>query len=189
MTPSGDNCLKGTGRSIEGVNLYQLLKGSEELFERFGGHAAACGFTIKRNLLPVLRQRLNEAMRILFEGNPELFNKKMEADLKVSASEVSVKLVEEMQLLEPFGCRNPRPLVQLAAKPASLQRMGIRGQYTRFIGILDNGKELPCVIFKDASEYDEILQSGKKISIIGTLGIQTWNEKRYLQLQVSGAEE
>ncbi len=189
VTPTGDNCLKGTGRSIEGVNLYQLLKGSEELFERFGGHAAACGFTIKRNLLPVLRQRLNEAMRILFEGNPELFNKKMEADLKVSASEVSVKLVEEMQLLEPFGCRNPRPLVQLAAKPASLQRMGIRGQYTRFTGILDNGKELPCVIFKDASEYDEILQSGKKISIIGTLGIQTWNEKRYLQLQVSGAEE
>lgn len=46
VTPSGeDDCyLKGTGRSVEGIDLYRLLKTQEELFEKFGGHSGACGF-------------------------------------------------------------------------------------------------------------------------------------------------
>lgn len=38
VTPTGEGEVKGTGRSIEGVNLYELLKTQEDLFEKFGGH-------------------------------------------------------------------------------------------------------------------------------------------------------
>ena len=54
--------LKGTGRSIEGVNLYELLKSQEELFLKFGGHAGACGFSLKKENLPALRQGLEKEM-------------------------------------------------------------------------------------------------------------------------------
>ena len=51
VTPTGDGLLKGTGRGIEGINLYDLLKENETFFLRFGGHAAACGFTMKEEYL------------------------------------------------------------------------------------------------------------------------------------------
>lgn len=189
VTPTGEDCLKGTGRSIEGVNIYDLLKENEELFQRFGGHAAACGFTMKReNLLP-LRENLNHSMKSLLEKNPALLKQKLEADLVLSAEDVNLELIEELKQLEPFGCDNPQPLVQVSVVPEALRRMGNKGQYTKFNGRLDDGRELQCVIFKDASEYDEILQKNKKISIIGTLGSQSWNGRQYMQITVLGAEE
>lgn len=189
VTPTGEDCLKGTGRSIEGVNIYDLLKENDSLFERFGGHAAACGFTMKRQNLPALRENLNRSMERLLEENPALFKQKLTADMILSASDVNLELIEEMKLLEPFGCENPQPLVQVSLVPEALRRMGASGQYTKFNGRLDDGRELQCVIFKDASEYDEILQRNQKISIIGTLGCQSWNGRQYMQITVLGAEE
>ena len=60
VTPSGedDRYLKGTGRSVEGVNLYQLLKTQENLFEKFGGHSGACGFLIKKEYFDQLKEGL-----------------------------------------------------------------------------------------------------------------------------------
>ncbi len=189
LTPTGEDCLKGTGRSIEGVNLYELLKNCEDLFERFGGHAAACGFTIKKEKLDRLRERLNAEMQELYRMQPHLFQKKVEAEIELSAEEVCMNTAEELQLLEPFGCANPQPQLRLQIRPQNLRKMGNRGQYSRFTALLQDGRQLPCVIFRNAREYDEILQSGRKMSIIGTLDIQTWNGKRYLQVNVSGAEE
>ena len=189
VTPTGEDCLKGTGRSIEGVNIYDLLKENEELFQRFGGHAAACGFTMKRQNLQPLRENLNHSMKSLLEENPALFKQQLEADLVLSAEDVNLELIEELKQLEPFGCDNPQPLVQVSVVPNALRRIGNKGQYTKFNGRLDDGRELQCVIFKDASEYDEILQKNKKISIIGTLGSQSWNGRQYMQITVLGAEE
>lgn len=189
VTPTGEDCLKGTGRSIEGVNIYDLLKENDSLFERFGGHAAACGFTMKRQNLSTLRENLNRSMERLLKENPALFNQRRKADMILSAADVNLELIEEMKLLEPFGCDNPQPLVQVSLVPEALRRMGTNGQYTKFNGRLDDGRELQCVIFKDASEYDEILQRNQKISIIGTLGCQSWNGRQYMQITVLGAEE
>lgn len=60
VTPSGEGkqYLKGTGRSIEGVNLYALLKHHEHLFEKFGGHAGACGFLMPAEHFDALREGL-----------------------------------------------------------------------------------------------------------------------------------
>lgn len=189
VTPTGDGCLKGTGRSIEGVNLYGLLKESEALFERFGGHAAACGFTMRRENLDRLRKNLNEGMDRLFAENPDLFNTGLKADLHLSAAEVNLELARQLKLLAPFGCDNPEPVVSVRMRPSGMRRMGNQGQYTRFMGILQDGRELQCVIFKDAAAYDELLRKGRELSILGTLSSQWWNGRQYLQMTVLGAEK
>ena len=89
VTPTGEDCLKGTGRSIEGVNIYDLLKENDSLFERFGGHAAACGFTMKRQNLSTLRENLNRSMERLLKENPALFNQRRKADMILSAADVN----------------------------------------------------------------------------------------------------
>lgn len=187
VTPTAGHCLKGTGRSIEGVNIYELLSENRELFQRFGGHSAACGFTMKEENLELLRQNLNQSMERLLDEKPFLFDARMQADLELRAQDVNLRLVEQMQLLEPFGCENPQPLVKLHLRPQAMRRIGSQGQYTRFTGILDDQRELSCVIFRNAGEYDEILQVGAAVDMIGTLSSQTWNGKTYLQFTVSEA--
>ncbi len=189
VTPTAGDCLKGTGRGIEGVNLYSLLKENEELFERFGGHAAACGFTMKREHLAVLRNRLNEAMGRLFAENPKLAEAHVQADLHLEAVDVNLQLVSELRKLEPFGCENPQPLISVKLRPASMKKMGNQNQYTKFIGVLSDGREIQCVIFKDAASYDELLQRGRPLTVIGTLESQAWNGKQYLQITVQDIEE
>lgn len=188
VTPTADDCLKGTGRSVEGINLYQMLKENEELFERFGGHSAACGFTMKAANLTVLRQRLNEKLNALLEENPDLLDQELEADMVLQPEDLSMELVRDMQKLEPFGCDNPRPLIEVEVVPANVRKMGAKNQFTRFVGVLGDGREIPCVIFRNAESYDARLQKGEKISIIGTLGAQSWNGRVTLQITVLGAK-
>jgi len=188
VTPTGDGYLKGTGRSVEGVNIYNMLKENESLFERFGGHKAACGFTMKKEYLETLRENLNQQMETLLEQNPTILDESLKADMVLDAEDVCLALVEDMKKLEPFGCDNPRPLVEVQVRPTNLRRMGAQGQYTKFNGVLSDGREVQCVIFKNAAEYDELLQKGENISIIGSLNSQTWNGREYLQLTVMGAK-
>lgn len=189
VTPTADGCFKGTGRGIPGINLYHLLKENENLFERFGGHAAACGFTMKKEYLRTLRENLNQSMKRLLSKNPSLLDGKEKPDLILAAEDVNFELVEELAKLAPFGCENPQPLVRISVKPTALRRMGNKGQYTKFTGILDNGKEISAVIFKNASAYDEMLKKGRRIDVTGTLDSQSWNGRRYLQITVLDAEE
>ena len=188
VTPTADDCLKGTGRSVDGVNIYKMLKENEELFERFGGHSAACGFTMKKEHLPELRSRLRQQMAALIEEMPNILCQELKADMVLQPEDVSIKLVEDMQKLEPFGCDNPRPLVEVEVIPTAVRKMGAKNQFTRFNGILGDGREIQCVIFKNAESYDLLLQKGEKISIIGTLGAQSWNGRVTLQITVMGAK-
>jgi single-stranded-DNA-specific exonuclease len=117
-----------------------------------------------------------------------LLDQTLKADMVLQPEDVSMELVNDMQKLEPFGCDNPRPLVEVAVTPTNLRRMGAKNQFTKFTGVLDDGREVQCVIFRDAESYDELLQKGGKISIIGTLGAQTWNGRAYLQITVMGVK-
>ncbi len=188
VTPTGDGLLKGTGRSIEGVNLYQELKKSEELFLRFGGHAAACGFTIREEDLETLRRRLNEQMDQL---DPQLFCYRVHPDLEVKGDELNLELVEQLQMLEPCGCGNERPVIGVTGSAMYPARMGSQGQFMRFTAMLDHGKRLPCVVFSDADQAEEAIDKarGADVQIAGMLGTNEWNGRTSLQMIVRSVME
>ena len=58
-----------------------------------------------------------------------------------------------------------------------------------YIGVLDDGREIQCVIFKEAKSYDELLKKGQPLTVTGNLESQTWNGKQYLQITVQAIEE
>ena len=97
----------GSARSIENFNLHDMLEDSAELFEKFGGHAAACGFTIRRENIEPLREKLNKyASEKLTDEDliPEL-----KIDAVVSAQSMTLETVAELKKLEPYGAGNPKP--------------------------------------------------------------------------------
>lgn len=185
VTPTGEGLYKGTGRSIEGVNLYNLLADNEELFVKFGGHSAACGFTIEQEKIGILRENLNSAMKRILNERSEILDIEPKGEITLQPEDVTVEFVQQQKYLEPFGCANPRPVVSIFGRPARVRSIGNKGQYRTFVAELDNGSELSCIIFSKAEEYDTILSEGRRVCLTGSLSLQAYNGREYLQLQIA----
>ena len=191
LTPSGceKQYLKGTGRSIEGVNLYALLKRHEEYFEKFGGHAGACGFLMGAEHFDRLKSGLLADMETLKEQNPEIFEKKRPFELEINVGDMSVELAEALTKLAPFGNQNPKPLFCVRnVEISDVRYMGEAGQHVRF-KISKEGKCVTCVLFGNAKDYAEILDGSRRAAAIaGAIDCQVWQGIKRLQLMVSWLE-
>lgn len=105
------NIGKGSGRSVEGVNLMELLSACSDLLVQYGGHEMAAGLTVERENVPNLRKRLNTLARdALQAGLPEA---SLYADCEISLADVTCRNIEELGLLEPCGTDNAQPLFVL----------------------------------------------------------------------------
>ncbi len=174
--------LKGTGRSISGLNLYESLKKYVPLFEKFGGHSEACGFTMKSNHLSELRICLNRDIGDLYHENNALFDFELPVDLVVEEENIELELVSELEKLAPFGCRNERPLIEIiGVKPTGINYMGDKRQHVRFYGLRNSGNVISCVLFQKAQDYSEILQKCDLINMSGYLDINAWNGDTKIQ--------
>lgn len=100
---------KGTARSIDNCDIYQLLSECREFLYDFGGHPYAAGFEIDRDRIPSFIERLLYVAEERLGGKPA--QKKYSIDAVISFDELSVAAVEELSRLEPFGEGNPRPIL------------------------------------------------------------------------------
>ena len=192
VTPSGEEkrYLKGTGRSIDGVNLYQLLKANENFFEKFGGHAGACGFTMREEHFSALEKSLLEQMAEIRRADPDLFERKYDIDLVLEPGQMTAELAKKLEALAPFGSGNPRPLFLCRhVVLEEIRFMGEQEQHARFFARDRKGKRIQCVLFQNAGRYRERLCSEKETDLIGTLECQNWQGCERAQLLVEEIRE
>lgn len=113
----------GSGRSIKSFHLFNALRSCETVLEAFGGHAQAAGLTIAEKKIPQLREKINAfASEHL---SPEALKRQVVADMELKLGELTGCFLEELELLEPHGAGNPRPVfqssdLQLRSKPKRL---------------------------------------------------------------------
>ncbi|MCQ4637766.1 single-stranded-DNA-specific exonuclease RecJ [Anaerovorax odorimutans] len=184
VTPSGDH-LKGTGRSVSGVNLYEVLKSHEDLFLRFGGHEGACGFSMEQDKLDTLEDLLEQDMKRMLQEDPELFSRQINADLPLAVGDITLELAQGLELLAPFGSKNPKPFFLLEnVRAARLQPMGADGKHIRFFAISEDGQSLECVLFNRAKDFESALYGEKSINLIGSVDFQEWRGNKRVQFNV-----
>ena len=97
---------KGSARSVNGINIYDALCSVKDLLLTFGGHAQAAGLSVSKENFELLRQKLNEYAEKSFG---EITEKEIYVDIKAD-TEISMRLAEEIEMLEPFGVANRRPI-------------------------------------------------------------------------------
>lgn len=198
VTPTEGGCYKGTGRSVESINIFELLDKSRDLFVKFGGHRAACGFTIKRELLPELRENLARDIKPMLAEAAEKEEDVRFGDIDLDDSEVTLATASQLARLAPFGRDNPEPEVTIRAVTKSLRRMGKDGKYLSLTVTLGDGRELRCVDFKNADATEKVVRAVSSkaaraadycgnLRLKGYLSTQSWNGSTYLQLQITGA--
>jgi len=106
-----DGSGKGSGRSIAGFHLLEALHASADQLERYGGHRAAAGVTVASGGIAAFREAFEQAAAARLSDTdliPELA-----VDAEVTAAEINLSLVRELQRLAPFGMANPEPLLLL----------------------------------------------------------------------------
>lgn len=102
---------KGSGRSIKGFSLMDALATCGDLLSEYGGHELAAGLSLDLDKIDAFRKRINEyASKYLTRTDSSL---PLEVECQVDFSDISMKGIEEMQLLEPFGLQNPQPILMM----------------------------------------------------------------------------
>jgi single-stranded-DNA-specific exonuclease len=114
----------GSGRSIRAFHLLEAIESCGGLFSRYGGHSHACGFAMPSANVADLRAQLDAFARTRLTSAD--FDPILDLDAEVDLAEITPELFQALQLLEPYGMRNPEPVfaargVQLAAPPRILK--------------------------------------------------------------------
>ncbi|MGV3771487.1 MAG: single-stranded-DNA-specific exonuclease RecJ [Verrucomicrobiales bacterium] len=123
---------RGSGRSMEGIDLAAAFQECAELLVKHGGHAMAAGLSIQPALLDCFREKLNSIVQQ--KNCPDLFQPKLRIDAEASFAELTPKTFEALECLAPFGQGNPQ--VQLSTRNVRLcggiQRFGNEKKHARF---------------------------------------------------------
>ena len=97
---------KGSGRSIDGYHMYEELNKCKDILTKFGGHRLAAGLSLEKENIAEFRRRLNENCTLTEEEMKE----KVTIDMEMPFLCVTEELVKELELLEPFGKGNTKPI-------------------------------------------------------------------------------
>jgi len=174
---------KGSGRSVKGLNLVEALTACADLLERFGGHELAAGLSVRRGNIPLLRERLNAyaAERL----TDEMLCVCLDADCEVGMAELTEKLVEETEKLEPFGTANPAPVFVM--RNANLRRVSPIG----------GGKHLRMTVEKDGVSMGAVwfgmtlaaldFDTAEPVDLMFRLGINEFRGETSLQMTLIDA--
>ena len=153
---------KGSGRSIEGFSLYDMLSSCSDLMEKFGGHDMAAGFTIRAEKIPELKDRIRQYCR---EHTEDYRIASIKIDAEVCSGEVNEDEVRGLDILKPFGNCNCQPyfvvrncmvegIYPLGERHA---RISFRTGEKQFYGALFGTK--PCQVPFDIGEKVDVVLS------------------------------
>ncbi len=116
----GDEC-KGSARSIPGFDVTAAMQSCPDLFDKFGGHTAAAGYSFKLKNLEEIRDALcNHAIEI-FEEDPQIWESKTSFDCELPGGLLGLQLFEVLDELKPFGMGFESPRFKLKGQLTSLR--------------------------------------------------------------------
>ena len=175
-----DGLGKGSCRSWGGVNLFELLRACAPLLESFGGHALAAGFTVREENIPALAQALRREVALLHQG--EELPSVLDIDLAAEARMLTVEAVQALDLLEPCGTGNPRPVFLLQGVQVHTMSQVGRGRHLKLrLETRDTGLE---AIFFSADGAELGLYPGCRVDVAFCPQINEFRGTRSVQLQV-----
>jgi len=151
----GEECVKGSGRSVEGYHMFEAMAEVKQYFLRFGGHAMAAGLSMKEEDIENLRRELNLRCR-LTEAD---FMPKIHIDVPMPMDYASEAIADEMERMEPFGVGNPKPL--FAQKNLIFlvgYKMGANKTCARYRVRTPEGREVKVLFFGDLEKFGRFLE-------------------------------
>jgi len=146
--------IKGSGRSIQGYNMFKELTKCKELLGNFGGHPMAAGMSLVEGNIDLLRLKLNDNSNLRAED----LVPKVSIDMELTLDRISTDVAEELEYLEPFGKGNPKPV--FAAKSVGIHKAQILGANKNVLRLTirtNKGRFISGVYFGDLEHFRNII--------------------------------
>lgn len=149
---NSEKICKGSARSIETINIFELLSDNKILLKAFGGHPMAAGLSINKEDIEILRENLNQSPKITDEN----FINTVYIDLFCPIQNVDYSFVKGIEFLEPFGKSNLKPILgDKRVRICSLKRIGKDKNYISLKIFSTDNKIFDFVYFGDANDFDK----------------------------------
>ena len=142
--------VKGSGRSIEAYSMYEEMTKCKDLFLKFGGHPMAAGLSLPRENVPEFIRRMNENCALTDADFVPVVN----IDVAMPLSYVTERLIGQLDLLEPFGKENTKPV--FAARNIRVHSARVVGKHANVLRlslIMEDGRWMQAVHFGEPEEF------------------------------------
>ena len=174
-----DGVLTGSGRSVHGIDLLDLLHEAKPLLTRYGGHAGAGGVTMPVANFAAFNDAIIAAVQRKGLALPQPPSIAIDAWLPEQAQRLDVARI--LNVLEPFGRDNVQPVFGIEkARLLRYDAMGKAREHLK-LRIGTPGRELEAILWQGAHRSAE-LTLATHVALVGTLGINAWNGNERLQL-------
>lgn len=172
-----DGIATGSARSIKGFNIFEALFKCKDLMSKFGGHDQAAGLSMDAKNIDELTKRINDIADYNLSKEDMIENIKVEYELE--ENQVSLDLVDQLHLLEPFGMSNPTP--RFIMRDLVLSSIGFVGAAKQHLKItLQNNFVYEAIGFNMAYLADEFTR-GDKVDVLFQLDENNYNNNRKVQ--------
>ncbi len=169
----GETISKGSARTIDGINIVELIRKHADVLIDVGGHPGAAGFSLLTENVEIFKSRLEQEDIIL----PE--EKYLESDAEVDSKQLTRALADKLEKFAPFGFGNPRPmLATYNMKLSDIKTVGSEGKHLK--GRADN---IDFIAFGMGKMLDE-LRKNAVANLAYNLEINKFNGSEILQLKV-----
>lgn len=177
LTKGENGQLKGSGRSAAGYNLFDTLEPlNGNILTQFGGHDFACGLSLEAGKLAELRQRFESDYYA--ESNLET----KEYDFELNLSNISPEMIDEMNLVGPFGTGDPEPIFSITdPKISHFMKMGKDKNHVRFTTQNKQGS-IQTVGFNKPYLNENLLPFIHRLFV--TLSLNQWKNRVNVQAMI-----
>lgn len=174
-----DNILKASARSINSIHITNLLENFKDLLIAYGGHAQAAGFSIKTSNYLSLVTKINEYLlqNITKDDLEHVFY----PDFRIPLNFLNLKIAEALEVLEPYGVSNLKPIFYSTFKVSQIKFIGRENKHIKFkaVSIKDSNFMIDMVFFNGK---DKILMNENDLfDGLFNIDINVWNGKKQLQ--------
>ncbi len=177
----GEEGVKGSGRSIPGYHMFEEMTKVAELFTKFGGHPMAAGLSIPPENVDILRKRLNENCRLTEDD----LIPRLTYDAVLPIQYAGEQIIRELELLEPFGKENEKPLFAAAnVRVKSARILGKNRNVLKTVLEDDKGNRLEGISFGDVEGDLSYLESKETVCLLYYPEINEFQGRRSVQAVV-----
>ena len=171
----GDS-LTASARSLPQFNIVEALSQCEDLFERYGGHAQAAGFTLRRSNLPPLVERMTALAEEALSGQDS--GAVMPVDAEVQLPELNDAVLAWLADLEPWGVGNPAPtFLSRGVHVMEARYMGNQGHHLR-LRVRQENSEWTALAFNLGEKW---VQGTALLDLVYALAMDSWRgEERHV---------
>lgn len=175
-----DDFGQGSGRSIGNFHLLEAVTKCKDLLEEYGGHRRACGVKLKKDRFSEFSRTINQVASEMLV--PEDLIPTLEIDAQIPLFNLNTGLIEQLDVLSPFGADNPKPLICSSKLKIKSKTSIVAGRHIKF-WVTDGRLTCEAIGYNKVGVFPQLL-AGQTVDLAYSPSINNWQGNFSIQLKI-----